>query len=166
MQANWMLCCAIIIGCSACRSAGSEQNIGARTGDNTQPSTEVSPQPSAEAAAIVSDADMDRYFPLSRYGRFPVEARRLLQRADFENDYCRGTFRGPATYRACNRSWEAMVALERLGWCWGNETVGRPSSDDHWLRCSRIRGYHTGWAGTHPPFSEQEISEMTNEAGH
>jgi hypothetical protein len=164
VQIRWLLTCVVLVGCGAQNRSGAESTDG-QGALNAARASAASQRSGAGFAVTVSQAEMERYFPLSRYGHFPVEARRLLQKADFEQDECRGTFRGPATYRACNRSWEASVALERVGWCWGNETAG-PSADDHWLRCSRIRGYHAGWAGAQPPFSEQEIREAADEAAH
>jgi hypothetical protein len=120
MRIEWLLCCVALVGCGAPANPGSEHDVG-RGPVNT---ALAAPPPQAEAASATAspNPDMDRYFPLSRYRGFPAEARSLLQRADFESDHCRGsTPRDPDVYRACNRAWEAMVALERLGWCWGSE---------------------------------------------
>jgi hypothetical protein len=165
MQIRWLLCCAMLAGCSAPTDPDSMPKHG--LGPLNSESMPSAQSPGTETAVTVSEADMERYFPISRYRRFPVEARQLLQRADFENEHCRGaTDRDADKYRACNRAWEAMVGLERIGWCWGNERSGRPSSDDHWLRCSHQPRYRPGWAGANPPFSEREISEMANQAAN
>lgn len=79
-----------------------------------------------------------------------------------ENDQCRGgSGDDPETLHACNRRYHLLMTLERRGWCWGG---GRIGAEDHWLRCSMDPGYRPGQLGSAPPYSEQEIAELTNES--
>ena len=105
--------------------------------------------------AIAPNEEELRYFPVSRYHEFPVEVRPFIQRADIENDHCRGPGDNPETLRACNRRHCAMLELERRGWCRGG---GATSAEDRWLPCSQIPGDPP--MERELPFPEAEIGQM------
>jgi hypothetical protein len=95
--------------------------------------------------------DIDKYFPISKYQYAPVNVRRLLQRADFEHDYCRNAPRPDDQSEAlvelrCNASDRVMAVLEDEDWCWGGGWV---AADDHWLKCSEEPG-NSDQAGSPP----------------
>jgi len=160
-----LLCSVVLLACSQTEASASAASSAVPNAAMARPpSTGGGTHGLSDRAS--SGAEMERYYPRARYRRFPAAVRPLLRRADFENAQCRGRGDNPATYRACNRRWEIMVALERRGWCRGNERRNANSADDHWLRCSRDRSYRPGQLGAHPPFSDAEIREMTNEAHH
>jgi hypothetical protein len=81
--------------------------------------------------------DMEKYFPLSKYRRFPVQLRAMFQRADSEYDTCRGLPDADARQdiilmQRCNRAQRASFLLEKKGWCWGG---GQSESEHHWIKC-------------------------------
>lgn len=119
-----LVCLAFVPG--GCGAAGRDKNAEAVDEAN---------QPSA-----LTREELERYWPLSNYRRYPAGIRPLLQAADAANDQCRSN-PNSAQQRACNRRYQNMVALERSGWCWGG---GRTSAEDHWLRCADIAGYLPG----------------------
>jgi len=163
VKINWLLCCLMLVGCGDQASAGVEQNEGSGSGRAGHAASPATPHSAGGPAAASLNADMESHFPLERYRDFPANARALLQMADFEKGRCRGgPGNNPEIYRACNSGWEAMVALERLGWCWGSENPAPVAVEDHWLRCSRASGYRPGQLGAHPPYSERDINELTN----
>jgi hypothetical protein len=163
MQVRWVMIFVALAGASA---QGKPGNGGGFAGD-MMASSGALPMSDAGLRPAPSDESGLRYFPLRNYRRFPLAIRPLLQRADMEQDHCRGsTDRDPEKYRACNRSWRIMRELERRGWCWGSERRSRASADEHWLRCSRDPTYRGDNQGPRPPFSEREIRQMTGRAPH
>ena len=109
------------------------------------PNTRLVPQGASaipECRAVIADGRLVRppteeeirYFPLSRYARFPSGDRALLRRAEMENDECRGRMgNDSSTLRACNRGYCVALELERRGICWGG---GEIAAEDRWLPCS------------------------------
>ena len=167
MRLRMFLCCAAAVGCSPQGHQGNEGNNSTPTPANVARASNSASGSEVASNAASPDSDTERYFPLSRYQSFPRQVRSLLQRADIENDHCRGNSGDdPETLRACNRRWVVMVRLEHLGWCWGSERGNASSADDHWLRCSDEHGYEPGQLGRQPPYSEADIRELANEAGH
>lgn len=80
---------------------------------------------------------MKKYFPPARYRKFPLLLRPMFQRADSEQDICRGLPDADANQdivliQRCNRAQRAYFLLEKKGWCWGGSDI---SADQHWIKC-------------------------------
>ena len=91
------------------------------------------PKPSRQEAA-----DMQKYYPLTRYRKFPVQLRPMFQRADSEHDICRGLPDANAKQdivlmQRCNRAHRAYFLLEKKGWCWGGSDI---SAEQRWIKCA------------------------------
>jgi hypothetical protein len=124
----------------------------------------VDPQSSSDAPAqlakqagqnLVFDSVPDdsglRYYPLSKYLKYPKDVRSLIRWADMENGRCRGRFDNE-TYRACSRCDAIMFELKKKGWCWGGSDV---SYLEHWLRCVDDPYYHPDEQEYSSPYSEE-----------
>ena len=80
---------------------------------------------------------MKKYFPLEKYRKFPAHLRHLFQRAESEQDTCRGLPDADAIQdiilmQSCNRAQRAYFLLAQKGWCWGGSIT---SSEQHWIKC-------------------------------
>ena len=99
-----------------CQGSSSASDIGSDAPDN---------------AGIAADNGLN---PQSRYDAFPSEVRDLIQKADLEDDDCRGASGDdPNTTQACARRDSISTELGQLGWCWSG---GKIEAEAHWLRCS------------------------------
>jgi hypothetical protein len=163
-----LFCFAMLAGCNADSSVNVEnqQNLKTTAADAHKPSQQ--PEQNAEnsnlneAFSSPDDAGDLKYYPLSRYKAFPTDIRPLLQRAEMENDRCRGNSGDkPETLEACNRRYFVLLELEKRGWCWGGSQY---SYKEHWLKCSQDRDYRPGQYGAKPPISEDEIQETRRSA--
>ena len=81
--------------------------------------------------------NMQEYFPVKMYVRFPNDIRDLLRRADFEHDFCKaGPLPGDPdnlrSARSCDASDALLIVIEDRGWCWGGSTT---ESDKRWVKC-------------------------------
>lgn len=79
-------------------------------------------------------ADMQKFFPVSRYKGFPAEVQVLMQREDFEHDICRGRsdLDGGRGQRSCDAEGPITDALEAKGYCWGGSFY---TIFQYWLKC-------------------------------
>jgi hypothetical protein len=140
------IACALLLACAS-KSYGNQQRLQPERGANQVNSaiSESMPRAPVQLAnesesysqtASPPDEDDLRYFPLSKYMKYPEKVRALIRRADMENDRCRGRFEGSKTLRACDRRDKIMKDLEHRGWCWGGSDVGYL---EHWLKCAEDR---------------------------
>jgi len=97
------------------------------------------------------------YYPLSRYGKYPLSVRWLIRKADIEDGQCRGIFDKYTLY-ACNRREVIMFELEKRGWCYGGSLVG---FEMHWLKCADDPYHRPGGHGPDALYTKEEIEEMT-----
>ncbi|HEU0309629.1 MAG TPA: hypothetical protein VFR36_00220 [Sphingomicrobium sp.] len=113
----------------------------------------------ADQATNASTADKEdlKYYPISKYEKYPESVRSLIRQADRENDRCRGRFDDQTMY-ACNRRELIMAELEKMGWCWGGSDVGYL---EHWLKCADDPYHMPGGHGPDSLYSDQEIREVT-----
>jgi hypothetical protein len=163
MRIRWLLICVTLVGSGTqgrSWSPGGEFAVASLTASAMTALANSAPR---SASPYVSAL---RYYPLRNYRRFPAPVRELLRRADMENEHCSNhTGHDADGFRACNRAWPIMLALERRGWCWGNERPSRVSADQHWLRCRSDPLYRPGYLGPHTSYTEREIREIVSEPG-
>jgi hypothetical protein len=120
------------------------------------------PPPSAQDMA-----DMHRYYPIEKYRSFPRSIRPLLQRAESEQEACRGLadgqkYNGLSRPSRCNLSHRALVLLEEKGWCWDGSDI---EAEKHWMRCKEIPQYVIGTLRAEgDPFSAVDIREAERDA--
>lgn len=135
-----LLCLFLLVACSPHSNSEASEDHALRVGDRT-------------AHALGADSDELKYFPLSKYKKYPDSVRSLIRRADIENDRCRGRF-NDQTLLACNRRERIMAELEKKGWCWGGSQVGYSR---HWLKCADDPYYQPGGHGPDSLYSEGDI---------
>jgi len=129
----------------------------ANNDDDNRPSPQLSNQ-TVVNELTADDPDL-KYFPLSKYQKYPVSVRELIRRADLENDRCReGRSDDPETYYSCNRRGRIMDELEKRSWCRGGADVGYLL---HWLKCADDPYYPPEGRGPDTPYSEEGIREAT-----
>lgn len=144
------------------QSGGSVMARSRHHSDSSMSAQAFLPPPSVQDMA-----DMHRYYPIEKYRSFPRSIQPLLQRAESEQDACRGLtdgqkHNGLSGPRRCNLSHRAFVLLEEQGWCWGGSDI---EAEKHWMRCKEIPHYVIGTLRAEgDPFSTADIQEAERPA--
>jgi hypothetical protein len=104
------------------------------------------------------EAENLKYFPPSKYLKYPQDVRELIRQADIERGICRG-YPTPDTLRACNRAQPIGIELIERGWCFDSDEQATWAK--HWRRCTGddlkgVRSYD-------PPFSEEDLKEWAEQ---